>query len=419
MSCPLSGVNIPSTPLRGAAYLPGRNTMAVQRVLLVHLTSNGDCLMATTVARQIKNDYPGCHLTWAISLQCKQVIENNPFVDEIWSVEYAPYDHPHDDVWRRTKAEALRRQKSGQFDLVLFTQIFPENFNNFDGTTRSSIFRSYPGKITVPVDPVLHLLPSEVERVAKFASDHALGNYKNVILFECSPASHQSPMTQEKALRISAQIAEKRHDTAIIISSHKSFQSPTPAVMDASALSFRENAELSKYCTLLLGCSSGITWLLTSNWANKLPTIQFLGRDPCWHSFASVKYDHRFWGLATDHILETDLHSDGDVVALVLKYLDQGNFEGFQDAAFMPSIEQIYNLHQVTRDRLDARRVLENFIERNPQIPVNRAAYYYRLLHSEMRGELAAVLPSTLASTKRTARLLCRLIGEISSRRSD
>jgi len=88
--------------------------MAGQRVLLVHLTSNGDCLMATTVARQIKNDYPGCHLTWAISRQCKQVIENNPFVDEIWSVEYEPYDHPHDDVWRRTKAEALRRQQSGR-----------------------------------------------------------------------------------------------------------------------------------------------------------------------------------------------------------------------------------------------------------------------------------------------------------------
>jgi hypothetical protein len=255
-----------------------------------------------------------------------------------------------------------------------------------------------------------------VDHVARFASEHALGKYKNVILFECTPASRQSPMTLEKALHISAQITSARQDTAIVISSHKSFQSGSPTVLDASSLTFRENAELSKYCTLLLGCSSGITWLLTSNWAKKLPTIQLLGRDPCWHSFASVKYDHQFWGLGTDHILETDRNSDEDVVALVLKFLDQGSFEGFEDAAFMPSIEQIYNLHQVTRDRLDARRVLGNFLERNPRVSVNKADYYYRLLCSEMRGELAAVTRTTLASTKRIARLLHRLASEISSR---
>jgi hypothetical protein len=372
--------------------------------------------MATTVARQIKNDYPGCHLTWAISQKCKQVIENNPFVDEIWPIGNEPYDHPHDDVWRRTKAEALRRQSNGQFDLVLFTQIYPENFNNFDGTTRSSIFRSYPGKITVPIDPVLHLLQSEVERVAQFASEHALHKYKNVILFECSPSSRQSPMTLEKAIRISAQIVEELQDTAIIVSSHHSFRSSSPAVIDGSVLTFRENAELSKYCTLLLGCSSGITWLLTSNWAKKIPTIQFLGRDPCWHSFASVRYDHQFWGLATDHVLETDQNTIGDVVALVLKVLEQGSFAGIPDAGFTPSIEQIYGLYEVTRDRLDTHRVLANFLERNPQVSVNKVDYYYRLLCSEMRGELATVVRSTLASAKRIGRLLGRLVGEISRR---
>jgi hypothetical protein len=181
-------------------------------------------------------------------------------------------------------------------------------------------------------------------------------------------------------------------------------------------LTFRENAELSKYCTLLLGCSSGITWLLTSNWAKKIPTIQFLGRDPCWHSFASVRYDHQFWGLPTDHILETDQNSIGDVVALVLKVLEQGNFAGIPDAGFMPSIEQIYGLYEVTRDRLDTHRVLANFLERNPRVSVNKVDYCYRLLCSEMRGELATMVRSTLASAKRIGRLLGRLAGEISRR---
>jgi ADP-heptose:LPS heptosyltransferase len=38
-----------------------------QKIVLVQLFSNGDCLYATAVARQIKADYPGCHLTWAIA----------------------------------------------------------------------------------------------------------------------------------------------------------------------------------------------------------------------------------------------------------------------------------------------------------------------------------------------------------------
>ena len=57
-----------------------------KKILLVQLFSNGDCLYATTIARQIKNDYPGCHLTWAIAGFCKSIIANNPFVDEVVEV---------------------------------------------------------------------------------------------------------------------------------------------------------------------------------------------------------------------------------------------------------------------------------------------------------------------------------------------
>jgi hypothetical protein len=389
------------------------------RVLLVHLTSNGDCLMATTVARQIKEDYPGCSLTWAISPKCRQVIESNPFVDNIWSVESQPNDHFIDDVWRRVKAEALRRKNDGQFDITFFTQIYPENFNNFDGTTRSSIFRSYPGRITVPVDPVLRLTGAEVARVSEFAARHALAEYKNVILFECSPASDQSLLTQEKAIRVSEQIVKKQKGTAVIISSHLPFQSNYPTVIDGATLTFRENAELSKHCNLLLGCSSGITWLLTSDWAKKLPTIQFLHRGKRWYSFASVKYDHQFWGLETDHILETDRQSDSEIIDLVLKFLRQGNFDGIQDAVFKPSIDQIHDLYSMTRGRLDAARVLQNFLHRNEQVDVNRVGFYCRLLSSEMRMGASAVARSALVSTKRIGQLLYWLADEITSRRVD
>jgi hypothetical protein len=387
------------------------------KALLVHFTSNGDCLMATTVARQIKEDHQGCHLTWAISERCKPVIENNPFVDEILTITFGPGEDPHDDVWPRTKAEVLHRQKAGQFDHVFFTQIYPENFNHFDGTTRSSIFRSYPGKITVPVQPVLYLSEAEIGRVEAFVSKHTLRDYSDVILFECAPASNQSWMTVERAIRISAQLVAQCPETAIVISSNKPFHSDCPAIIDGSVLTFRENAELSKYCTLLLGCSSGISWLLTSNWAKKLPTIQFLQRTSCWYSFASMRYDHQFWGLGTEHILETDVRKDADAVALVLKYLGQKHFGGIRNVAFSPSIEQIHDLYRMRRGKLDLARVLRNFSERNNQPVVSRARFYLGQLWYDARWDALAIARRAVSLTGPLMRVLRRVADRLVLRR--
>jgi hypothetical protein len=57
-----------------------------KRILLGHLASRGDCLYATAIARQIKADYPGCHLTWAIGSMCRAIIDGNPHVDALWKI---------------------------------------------------------------------------------------------------------------------------------------------------------------------------------------------------------------------------------------------------------------------------------------------------------------------------------------------
>lgn len=349
--------------------------MPSQRILLVHLISNGDCLMATTVARQIKKDFPGCHLTWAIGYKCRQVIENNPDVDEIWSVDYAPNEYASDVVWHRTKAKAEEQRRQGQFDRIFYTQIFPENFNLFDGTTRTSIFRSYPGKITVPVAPILHLRPEEVERVREFVQQHGLANYRHVVLFECVPASSQSALNLESAVRIAHRVARERADTAFVISSHLRFRTEHPAVVDGSAISFRENAELSKYCSLLLGCSSGITWLLTSSWAKKLPTIQFLSYPELWYSFASVIYDHQHWGLDTSHIVESDLRDEQAITVLVNQCLAQDSVAGLPRSLFLPSPAQILDLVRHVEEQIDVDRVVANFVERNPAVAVDPTVF--------------------------------------------
>jgi hypothetical protein len=365
--------------------------MPKERILLVHLAANGDCLMATTVARQIKEDFPGSHLTWAIGYKSRHVIDNNPHVDEIWSVDYLPDETPYHNVWRRTKEEAERRKAAGDFDHVFYTQIFPDNLNNFDGTTRSSTFRSYPGTITVPVAPIIRLRDHEVERVRLFAASNDLQRYENVVIFECAPGSQQSPLTPDLALGVVRRIVEQRSDTAFIISSHHRFNSDHPAIIDGSVLSYRENAELSKYGTLLLGGSSGITWLMTSEWSKRLPTIQFLQKNNAWYCFASVKYDHRFFGLDASHILETDLSTKDDIADLISKYLTQKTFEGFTQSVFRPSVDQLNVLYDAVQGQIEIGRVLRNFIARNPEVKVDIAAFYGGLARRVLRVKNAGL----------------------------
>jgi hypothetical protein len=373
------------------------------RILLVHLVSNGDCLLATTVARQIKEDFPGCHLTWAISFKCKQVIENNPFVDDIWSIEYGPDELPIGDVWYRTKAQAEARLRKGELDKIFYTQLFPDNFNNFDGTTRTSIFRSYPGKITVPVQPVFRLFDREVERVSAFAARHTLDRYKHVVLFECAPGSNQSFLSPALAIRLAERVTTERtqKDTVFVISSHLPFQSTNPAVVDGSPLTYRENAALSRHCTLLLGGSSGLSWLTTSSDAKKLPTIQFMSRNVPWYSFASMIYDHEFFGLDTSHILETDVRNEDAIAEMIKRTLAQGSFDGIAQHTFAPSVEQIYDLYRMKGRAVDVKRVLRNFKDRNRLVPVSELAFYRGLARVVLRAQGGRLARRIAAVAKR------------------
>ena len=270
------------------------------KILLVHLFSNGDCLYATAVARQIKQDYPGCHLTWAIATSCRSIIENNPYVDAVWSVEYVTKADSL-RIQRTIKNEALQKRADGEFDEVFFTQLIDDNIANYDGTIRSGIFRGYPRPITVPVTPVLRLRHEEIENVRKFALKHGLAEYDHVILFEFAPQSGQLAISPETAVDISNAITCKSN-AAIILSSAKKIDSGSKNIIDGSALTIRETAALTHYCTLLLGCSSGITWISTSDAAKQLPMIEMLDPNAFWVN--PVSRDFERCGFPTDNLIE-------------------------------------------------------------------------------------------------------------------
>ena len=305
-----------------------KTTKSRKRFLLGQLVSHGDCLYATAVAKQIKKDYPGCHLTWAISSYCRAILDGNPDVDEIWEI---PMENTRNLVedWKQFEMRARERKRKGEFDDLFLTQYYPENLHHFDGLSRTTIFRGYPRPVTVPVNPVIRLREEEIRRVKEFAETYQLDPKKGVILFECSARSGQSFVTPDFALQTSHALLKKNPNLTIILSSNQTIESGDHRIIDGSRLTFRENAELTRYCSLLVGCSSGISWLCTSDWAIPLPTVQLLrkGISP----YASFVQDFKYRGVSTESIIEmTDCSAER--VAGCLSTIFSKSFREARDA---------------------------------------------------------------------------------------
>jgi len=174
--------------------------MNPKKIILVQLYSNGDCLYATALARQIKKDFLGCHLTWAIASFCKSIILNNPFVDEILEVNtVAKNDAP---ALRSFKNKIFKQKSEGIYDEVFFIHNADSNHAFYDGSIRSSILQAYQHPITVNVQPVVRLYPREIEKANQFAINNELKNFEQVILFEYAPQSGQNNLNLELAIKI-------------------------------------------------------------------------------------------------------------------------------------------------------------------------------------------------------------------------
>lgn len=276
--------------------------MPSKKILLALLNSNGDCLYGTVVARQIKEvDFQGCQLTWAINSKCKQAILHNPYVDQIWEIP-TEKSMTTTKEWRQFVKQAEARKNNGDFDKVFYIQIIDNNVIRLNGEVRQSIYKNYPNKITVNQQPVLSLSDNEISNVEKFAVKHQLKSFKHVVLVECGPDSFKSALNPESAYALAKEITATYKEIIFILSSNKQIKQPTDQIIDGSMLSFRENAALTHYCTLFIGCSSGISWLCTSSAAKLLPKIIIINTNMMLNT--SMFDDHQKAGLATDQILE-------------------------------------------------------------------------------------------------------------------
>ena len=293
------------------------------KVLLIQLFSNGDCLYATVVARQIKKDFGNCHLTWVIAEYCKDIISNNPFVDEVITIEGINFKN-----WKEHWPSFTKRVKdwedSKTFDHIFLTQIIDTNFANYDYCIRSAIYRAYSGPIDLPVTPILRLTDTELQNVKNFALQHGLENFKDVILLEFAPRSGQARFSLETAVSIIEKLREYS-STVFILSSNTKITSGHSSIIDGSVLSLRETAALARYCSLLVGCSSGITWVTTSEAGKKLNMIQISDPDAYWMN--SVVEDHKRYGMPVDHIIEITDRSDERIFDCIKTVLDSGFYK--------------------------------------------------------------------------------------------
>ncbi|MBR7159220.1 MAG: hypothetical protein IKD08_06080 [Alphaproteobacteria bacterium] len=250
-------------------------------ILFVQLGSMGDCLLATTIARQIKEvDYPNCHLTWMIGDIFETVIKNNPYVDDTITI---PLKYENDAIIKARENIATfvdEAQKKQKFDKVIILDVTPTNKNFHYGTYRSIYFRIYKevywNEVTVSPEPVINLLPEEVANVEAFVKANKLDEDNCYpILIEAGAKSAQSELNMDLALYVAEELVKKYNHVKCIISSKEKLPSDiSPRIIDGSVLTFRENAELLNHCKLFLGGNSGITWLNVSTWSKKTPMIQ-------------------------------------------------------------------------------------------------------------------------------------------------
>lgn len=68
-----------------------------KRFVIVRLSSIGDVLHCTPVARALKEKFPTCHITWIVGQVSFPMIEANPYIDEVY-------------IWSRERWEKLMRQ---------------------------------------------------------------------------------------------------------------------------------------------------------------------------------------------------------------------------------------------------------------------------------------------------------------------
>ena len=357
------------------------------RVALVQLAAYGDCLFTTLVARQIKRDHPGCHLTWVIGDKFASILDGNPHVDAVHKIVLSSREEAFSSGWEKAKTWVTDQVRIGDLEKAYFTQIFPDNLRYYDGLIRTTIYGAYGKPITGPPLPEVFLTEAENQNVADFAAKHCLRDFKHVFLFECGPGSGQSPLTPARAEVVAHALVKDHPEVVFLMSSNESLVQPSPQVVDASCLTYRENAALARHCTGLIGCFSGITVLTTSTAGKALPMLQILTKPNEIFRWGSVAMDFRRVRLDESRVIEMAEPSDTRIIGCIEKWLSESHSAArrqFHEESVL-TIADAENAYEFIREqygKIAAKSAMERFLRAN-----GFATIRWRVLLAEMRAK--------------------------------
>lgn len=272
----------------------------MNRYFIYQFAAFGDCLFATIVVKQLKHNDPNCEITWGISKRYVSILKNNPFVDRILEFEIDPKTATLNEFDKHNRLVSEIEKEYGVNFIHL--QLLNKHINRLHTTLRFTVLKIFNLPITVSKNAVLRLDEHEKNNVSDFLNLNRISFYPVKILFECVPTSGQSSVNYEFAIQVAENVAARNKNVCFILSGAFNSHIENPQIFNASVISFRENLELINNCDLLVGCSSGITWLTICESAKPIPSIQLLSQDS--DLFAGVHFDFEINKIDNSHIIE-------------------------------------------------------------------------------------------------------------------
>jgi cephalosporin hydroxylase len=253
------------------------------------------------------------------------------------------------------------------------------------------------------------LTEAENRNVADFAEKHCLREFKHVFLFECAPSSGQSPLTLARAEALAHALGKYHPEVVFLMSSTETLVRPSAQVVDASCLTYRENAALARHCTGLVGCFSGITWLTTSTAGKALPMLQILTKSNGVFRWGSVAMDFRRLRLDESRVIEMAEPSDTRIISCIEKWLSESHAAArrqFHEESVLTSAdaENAYSFIREQYGKSAAKSAMVRFLRAN-----GFATIRWRVLFAEMRAKGHGIIRRVLRYAA-AFRQLCRVL---------
>lgn len=281
-----------------------------ERILLVRMSSLGDVIHATPVARALKRALPDCHLTWLAFARMTAPLQGNPHLDEIITVPDRPGLSDLLHLWWRLKAaqftiaidfEGILRGAAAAYTSGAFRRIGKRRtlleaqfaYNELVPELERCAYISQQylqvcaslGADVGDYLPEVFLSPQELREAEELLQRHGLrgsGPTIALVIFSTDyrrrwPDEHVIQLGEALAQRVGARLfipgsaAERPQAEALAAR-----MSPRPVVL-AGETTFRQAMALLAHSDLVVGVDSGLTH---AAFALGTPLVCLLGRTP-------------------------------------------------------------------------------------------------------------------------------------------